>query len=365
MNSALVLIAMSVAGIDYGWEVTANGEQEYIIQLEPELLNRLRDGEVVTSELLPEVKGVRKFRIQVGTGVLPKGKSTINVGDIDAEPSHGASGATVESDSEPAAQTEFNVEDAAYKDTQSETTQSDNTGDAFELDVDSLVPDAPKDLDDAFQLPNDSSDTSLINPDETIATHFESNPPVEFAKIYDGGNRIPVPETTARLLENTVTIATTLSQKPSLGNEFEDSNLNPPTDVERSEYKNELSLPENLIDLAEVNDGEMVTDEVLHAIEAIEPAVIAFEGHSDVNSIASNDVASDFQMSTPSAKGSPRDDNYEANVVGTATVTGKEVTRPWGTLIILCLCLFGSVGANIYMAYMLTGMMRKRKLLTE
>ena len=253
MNSALVLIAMSVVGVDYGWEVTANGEQEYIIQLEPELLNRLRDGEVVTSAILPEVKGVRKFRIQVGTGVLPKGKSSINVGDIGAEANRGTNGGSVQSESEPAAETEFNVEDAAHNGTPSKTTQSDTTDDAFELDVDSLVPDDSNNLEDAFQLPNDSSDTSLINPDETIATHFASNPPVKFTKIYDGGSSIPVPETAAGLLEHTVTIATTLSKKQSGENEFEDSFPNPPADIEPFQYKRELSLPENLIDLAEVN----------------------------------------------------------------------------------------------------------------
>ena len=365
MNSALVLIAMSVVGIDYGWEVTATGEQEYIIQLEPELLNRLRDGEVVTSEILPEVRGVRKFRIQVGTGSLPKRKSTINVGNIDAEADHGTNDARVESESEQPVDTDFKVEDAGQKDTQSGTTKSDTTEDAFEIDVDSLVPDAPNDLDDAFQLPNDSSDSSLINPDETIATHFASNPTVEFARIYDGGSRIPVPETAAGLLEHTVTIATTLSEKRSGENEFEDSFPNPPADIEPFQYKKELSLPENLIDLAEVNSGEIVTDEGLDAIDLIEPAEISFEDHNDINSIASNDVASDFQMSTSYTKGSPRDDNNEATVVEAAQVTGEVVPRPWGTLIILCLCLFGSIGANIYMAYMLTGMMRKRKLLTE
>tara|TARA_Y100001934_G_scaffold208634_1_gene246800 strand:+ start:2652 stop:3749 length:1098 start_codon:yes stop_codon:yes gene_type:complete len=365
MNSALVLIAMSVVGVDYGWEITANGEQEYIIQLEPELLNRLRDGEVVTSAILPEVKGVRQFRIQVGTGVLPKGKSTINVGNIGAEANHRTNGGSVQSESEPAAETEFNVEDAAHKGTPSETTQSDANDDAFELDVDSLVPDDSNNLEDAFQLPNDSSDTSLINPDETIATHFASNPPVTFTKIYDGGRSIPVPETAAGLLEHTVTIATTLSKKRSGENEFEDSFPNPPADIELSEYKDELSLPENLIDLAEVNPGEMVTDEGLDEIESIEDAVIPLEDHSDVNSLASNDVAIDFQMSAASSKVSPRGNNNEATVVGAPPVKVEDVPRPWGTLIILCLCLFGSVGANIYMAYMLTGMIRKRKLLPE
>ena len=360
MNSALVIIAMSVVGIDYGWEDTAQGEQEYIIQLEPELLNRLRDGEIVTSEILPEVKGVRRFRIQVGTGVLPKGKSTINVGDTDFEPND----SSVDSDSAQAADTDLKVEDAADKDTPSETIPSD-TEDTFNLDVDSIDPYSPKDLNDTFQLPNDSSDTSLINPDETIAIHFAGKKPAEFTGIYDGGNTIPVPETAAGLLEHTVTIATTIIDKPSAESGFEDSNQDASKDSEPTAIKNEFSLPVNLSDLAEVNTGVVVAEEGLHASSAIELASNVMEGDSDVNSIATRDIAGEFEPPTAATNDSVTDENDGAAVVGTAPVSVQDVSRPWGTLIILCLCLFGSVGANIYMAYMLTGMMRKRKLLTE
>ena len=365
MNSALVIIAMSVVGIDYGWEDTAQGEQEYIIQLEPELLNRLRDGEIVTSEILPEVKGVRRFRIQVGTGVLPKGKSTINVGDTDFVPNDATKDSSLESDSAQATDIELKVEDAADKDTPSETIPSDTTEDTFNLDVDSNDPYSPKDLDDTFQLPNDSSDTSLINPDETIATHFANKKPAEFTGIYDGGNTIPVPETTAGLLEHIVTIATTIIEKPSVENGFEDSDQDASKDSEPTGIENEFSLPANLSDLAEVNPGVVGAEEGLYAPGAIDLASIVLEGDSDVNSIAKSDIANEFELATPATNDSVTDENDGGAVVGIAPVMAQGVSRPWGTLIILCLCLFGSVGANIYMAYMLTVMMRKRKLLAE
>ena len=365
MNSALVIIAMSVVGIDYGWEDTAQGEQEYIIQLEPELLNRLRDGEIVTSEILPEVKGVRRFRIQVGTGVLPKGKSTINVGDTDFVPNDATKDSSVESDSAQAADTELKVEDAADKDTPSETIPSDTIEDTFNLDVDSNDPYSPNDLDDTFQLPNDSSDTSLINPDETIATHFANKKPAEFTGIYDGGNTIPIPETAAGLLEHTVTIATTIVEKPSGENGFEDSNQDASTESEPTGITNEFALPVNLSDLAEVNAGVVEAEEGLYASGAIDPASIVWEGDSDVNSIAENAIASEFELATPATNDSVTEEKDEATVVGIAPVRVQELSRPWGTLIILCLCLFGSVGANIYMAYLLTCIVRKRKLLTE
>ena len=72
MHSALLLIA-STMGVTYGWQPVGNGSLEYIIQIEPTLADRMQDGELITSELPPEVRGlVRRFRVQIGTDALPR-----------------------------------------------------------------------------------------------------------------------------------------------------------------------------------------------------------------------------------------------------------------------------------------------------
>lgn len=72
MNSLALLLAAAAVGVDYGWQPTGDGSLEYIIQIEPVLLQTLIDGEDIVSEIHPDVKGVRRFRIRVGTEQLPR-----------------------------------------------------------------------------------------------------------------------------------------------------------------------------------------------------------------------------------------------------------------------------------------------------
>jgi hypothetical protein len=76
MDAALVLLYLVAAGVNYGWQPTENadGGYEYIIQVEPELLDMLASGESVPieSNVPPEVAPIRKVRVVVGRGVLPR-----------------------------------------------------------------------------------------------------------------------------------------------------------------------------------------------------------------------------------------------------------------------------------------------------
>jgi hypothetical protein len=73
MNSAVLLLAPIFFGVDFGWKALPEDEVEYIIQIEPALLESLENGEPIFSELAPEVRGkVRRFRIQVGNQPLPR-----------------------------------------------------------------------------------------------------------------------------------------------------------------------------------------------------------------------------------------------------------------------------------------------------
>ena len=72
MNGLAMMMTMAVLGVDYGWQPGTDGQLEYIIQIEPAVLDSLRQGEKIVSEIHPDARGARRFVIQVGTGKLPR-----------------------------------------------------------------------------------------------------------------------------------------------------------------------------------------------------------------------------------------------------------------------------------------------------
>lgn len=74
MNGITVpmLFTLAALGVDYGWQPSTDGQLEYIIQLEPAALESLKAGKDITSEIHPDARGVRRFRIHAGTGPLPR-----------------------------------------------------------------------------------------------------------------------------------------------------------------------------------------------------------------------------------------------------------------------------------------------------
>lgn len=73
MSSVAILIAASTLGIDYGWQRADDGRIEYIIQIEPQLFERMRENSIViTSDVAAQLSRVDSFRIQIGTGELPQ-----------------------------------------------------------------------------------------------------------------------------------------------------------------------------------------------------------------------------------------------------------------------------------------------------
>lgn len=71
MSGILICLSAAVWGVDYGWQPVAGGGIEYIIQIEPELLDSLKAGHDLFSDLPPTAENVRSYRITVGTGRLP------------------------------------------------------------------------------------------------------------------------------------------------------------------------------------------------------------------------------------------------------------------------------------------------------
>ena len=72
MGWTLICIATFVPGVDVGWQKTEDGGFEYIIQIEPQLLEALKNGEEIGSEIEPELRHVRRYRIICGEKPLPK-----------------------------------------------------------------------------------------------------------------------------------------------------------------------------------------------------------------------------------------------------------------------------------------------------
>jgi hypothetical protein len=72
MHALALLVATASLGIDYGWQPTDDGQLEYIIQIEPSLVKLLAQGQEIVSEIHPDAKNVRRFRIFVGKGDLPR-----------------------------------------------------------------------------------------------------------------------------------------------------------------------------------------------------------------------------------------------------------------------------------------------------
>jgi hypothetical protein len=71
MHALMVLVAASAFGVDVGWEPLPDGGLEYIIQIEPQLLDTLLKGHDLVSEL-PAGLNVKRYRITVGDAKLPR-----------------------------------------------------------------------------------------------------------------------------------------------------------------------------------------------------------------------------------------------------------------------------------------------------
>jgi hypothetical protein len=72
MYGNIACIAAAVLGIDVGWQPLPDGGLEYIIQIEPDMLEAIASGEPIRSDLPSYVRDVRAYQIVVGTGELPR-----------------------------------------------------------------------------------------------------------------------------------------------------------------------------------------------------------------------------------------------------------------------------------------------------
>ena len=76
LRAGLILVFLSSAvtaqAVHMGWQVLPDGGIEYLVQVEPDLLDSfIRDGGCASSELPPTLRDIRSIRILVGNEKLP------------------------------------------------------------------------------------------------------------------------------------------------------------------------------------------------------------------------------------------------------------------------------------------------------
>jgi hypothetical protein len=80
MCGTVLCLATVALGAEVGWRPLPEGGMEYIIQIEPHMLEAMKAGDDIFSDIPPNVRGVRSYRITVGTGEVPR------IGELRAEP---------------------------------------------------------------------------------------------------------------------------------------------------------------------------------------------------------------------------------------------------------------------------------------
>jgi len=69
-GAAMLVLAALATAVQWGWQPLDKGGTEYIIQVEPQLIDSFRT-EGFTSEIPPGMRDIRRIRIVVGTGAVP------------------------------------------------------------------------------------------------------------------------------------------------------------------------------------------------------------------------------------------------------------------------------------------------------
>jgi len=72
MSTLGIAVVIAAVGIDVGWRPLEDGRFEYILQLEPSVLEALRAGREVASDIPDGARGARCYRLTVGTATLPR-----------------------------------------------------------------------------------------------------------------------------------------------------------------------------------------------------------------------------------------------------------------------------------------------------
>lgn len=66
MNGVALVVALTAMGVDYNVQTAEDGKREYVVQMEPELLKSLADGQQIHSAVPPDAGHIERILIRVG-----------------------------------------------------------------------------------------------------------------------------------------------------------------------------------------------------------------------------------------------------------------------------------------------------------
>ena len=66
MNGVALLLALAAPAVDYSWRTAPDRQQEYTIQIEPEILKPLASGEQIQSDVPLEAGQIQRLCIRIG-----------------------------------------------------------------------------------------------------------------------------------------------------------------------------------------------------------------------------------------------------------------------------------------------------------
>lgn len=354
MNGIAVLVSLAAVGVDYGWQPSADGQLEYIIQIEPGLLEDLKNGEEIVSEIAPEARGVRRFRIRVGEGNVPRighlqpGTATRSLTSNPSDPPAGSTGAgevLPPGGSEPR---------------NSFGSGANGTGDIFGPDGFLNLPPPPP------LLGADGKSSVLVRPgSSSSATGSSVLPP---AGRSDGSLDLDSPPgsggATGALGDWRLNSTDAEITPPSTGGVY------PPRDEESSfptgpsvpagpTYDDHLTPPENSRPVRPVPSP---------STDSSTPNPIRF-GRSGIMAPAAGGATSrsDGAATVPvSAETDNSDLLAQVSDADAASLkpeideeTAKSLEKPWTPLVLTSLALFASLAANVYLGWVALGIYRR------
>ena len=311
---------------DFGWQTNDRGEVEYIVQIEPDLLEDLRRGEEIVSEIPPELTNVRRVRIRVGTGAVPRGNADAAAGKAPASPLAGLP-APPSSNSDSAPPPTGNADEnemepppllprgGAFEPPPATPTRQDSRGGAFESPP--AAPDNSEPRGGAF--PIERNDATKLQP-------------------------IPRAPGAKSLTER-------LSEKLDASSSPE-SPMRPASHVEPTSSADNSSSPSRVGSRSE---------------EGVEPSTK--ESHAVPISRTDKKASPVTEQNEVTDGTSPRRSvavSPSRRPKSKPASTSSETSRPWGTLFVTSLLLFASIGLNIYLGWVTFGaVQRYRELARE
>ena len=334
----VIALATATLGVDVGWRPAGDGGLEFIIQVEPQLLDTLKDGGELTAGVHPHLQKVRRYRIIVGEGRPPR---------IDLPEEKPAA-------AEPPPKLK---PEAAEPSGATETPP-------LKLKPEAAVPEpapSPPPVGPSLQARSldqakEPAPPATVTPPAAIP---ESPVPATTVKPPAAIPESPAPATT-------VTPPAAIPESPAPA-----TTVTPPAATPESAAPVEAAASQPMT-LPEIPDVQPM-EEQIKAVERLwgkSPVVLAKP--VDRNVVPAS-ATSEIHPATPPVAGDETADDTAATEAAAATpsetqaapVVADSPARPWTALVAVVIGLFGSLGLNVYLGWSLSEIRRRYRRLVH